>query len=509
MRRSVILMVLSMLLMVSLTGCRNMFSSVNDKDEDKMDSVLDDRIDQAAQTEFEASSSHMSNDEASARLSQVVDENRLELDNISETFHISFGERGLDGPAGDKGADYYDKEDMVKALNRVKPVDVDKLSVEELEEIINGLSDDERTQFEIEKDRIKQEREQAKINRNKVRDMYNYCQERLRSMDILAEAANLQNDVMQIVDYDTFKSIWHHYCSRELYNLNINDMQDDIINDRFTKADIDSISVNTPFSDPDKNYAVVIKQASQGVIYYDVQSCYVEDNKLNMDIVYSGGSTGDTGCGAIVVVPVDKNIELGCIDIEWKYKDDPYGGPDGKPVIYLYGYDEDVDVKLADEHIDFTYLYPAYNGKWSVKAKPDGTLTDESGRAYKYLFWEGYDDIDWDMSEGFCVKTEDLADFLEEKLEIFGLEDTEANDFITYWAPQMQGSKYNVISFQVEEYEKELPIKVNPEPDTSIRFLMTWYGSDKHVDIKEQELKPMRRSGKTVIEWGGQRCNYD
>ena len=53
-------------------------------------------------------------------------------------------------------------------------------------------------------------------------------------------------------------------------------------------------------------------------------------------------------------------------------------------------------------------------------------------RKYPYLFWEAesYDNVE--IKEGFLVKGENAQDFLEEKLKIFGLNDFESTDFITF-----------------------------------------------------------------------------
>ncbi|MBP5263018.1 MAG: hypothetical protein J6Z33_01435, partial [Lachnospiraceae bacterium] len=68
-----------------------------------------------------------------------------------------------------------------------------------------------------------------------------------------------------------------------------------------------------------------------------------------------------------------------------------------------------------------TTTYPKYVDGWKVVAEPDGTLTDESGKTYNYLYWEGESTAKFDMSEGFCVKGEDTAEFLEDALEKLGL----------------------------------------------------------------------------------------
>ena len=121
---------------------------------------------------------------------------------------------------------------------------------------------------------------------------------------------------------------------------------------------------------------------------------------------------------------------------------------DEKPVIYLYP-EQETDVRVTlDLAGELTCAYPAYGDGWSVRAAPDGTLTDESGQTYRYLYWEGTSGTDYDFSTGFCVAGEDTAAFFEDALTQLGLTREEANEFIIYWLPQMQDNAYNLISFQ-------------------------------------------------------------
>ena len=123
-----------------------------------------------------------------------------------------------------------------------------------------------------------------------------------------------------------------------------------------------------------------------------------------------------------------------------------------KPVIYLYPQtDKDVTV-LLDYNGDLTCTYPEYQNGWQVTAAPDGTLTTPDGKQYNYLYWEGENHFTADFSQGFVVKGEETASFLEEALSQLGLTPREANEFIIYWLPQMQNSPYNLISFQQEAY---------------------------------------------------------
>ncbi|MBQ7923217.1 MAG: hypothetical protein IJ325_11720 [Clostridia bacterium] len=94
---------------------------------------------------------------------------------------------------------------------------------------------------------------------------------------------------------------------------------------------------------------------------------------------------------------------------------------DYKPVIYLYPEEEtEVSVKL-DYSGRLTCTYPKYNDGWTVTAFPDGTLMDEKGQIYNYLYWEGETLTQYDLSKGFCVTGEDTAAFLDDALAKLGL----------------------------------------------------------------------------------------
>ncbi|MBE6039152.1 MAG: hypothetical protein E7218_08170 [Anaerofustis stercorihominis] len=180
-----------------------------------------------------------------------------------------------------------------------------------------------------------------------------------------------------------------------------------------------------------------------------------------------------------------------------------YFGVDAKPVIYLYPEDvTDVCVTM-DYNGVLTCTYPEYENGWNVTAYPDGTLTDADGMEYNYLYWEGMTDVQYDFSEGFCIKGEDSVQFLEESLAKLGLSRKEANEFIVYWLPIMQVNEYNIISFQTDVYTDNAKLMIDPEPDTFIRVFMAYKPSDEFVAITPQELSAPERNGFTVLEWGG------
>lgn len=172
-----------------------------------------------------------------------------------------------------------------------------------------------------------------------------------------------------------------------------------------------------------------------------------------------------------------------------------------KPVIYLYP-SEVIEVSVELDFDGLTVTYPEYDGGWSVTAYPDGTLIDESGAEYGYLFWEAKTRTEFDFSEGFCVKGSDTAEFLRRALSEQGLTPREYNDFIVYWLPLMRDNEYNVISFQGDCYEESAPLKISPAPDSIKRVFMAYCPSEKEVDIPEQSLSGFQRGGFTVVEWG-------
>ncbi|MDD6260835.1 MAG: hypothetical protein PUA74_07120, partial [Clostridiales bacterium] len=104
---------------------------------------------------------------------------------------------------------------------------------------------------------------------------------------------------------------------------------------------------------------------------------------------------------------------------------------------------------------------------------------------------------------GFCVRGEDTAKFLEKALADIGLNEREANEFIIYWLPQLQKNKYNVISFQTDAYTDTAALTVDPQPDSILRVFMSYYASEKPVELEPQEFPTFERRGFTVVEWGG------
>ena len=105
----------------------------------------------------------------------------------------------------------------------------------------------------------------------------------------------------------------------------------------------------------------------------------------------------------------------------------------------------------------------------------------------------------------------DTAEFLQSTLAAIGLSSKEANEFIAYWLPRMQGNAYNLISFEGldagDAYNTDYSLSVTDtegnKADSMLRVMMAWKAVDEPVEIEAQEFEGFERNGFTVVEWGG------
>ena len=235
-----------------------------------------------------------------------------------------------------------------------------------------------------------------------------------------------------------------------------------------------------------------------------------KNNKVIVDVQYKNNCGGPCPIEYLnYVLKVEKGTTID--DVEFNYEnlstkecnDDP--NIVKKPIIYLYPEETtNVIVKLGFPE-KLTTSYPKYNNNWNVTAKSDGTLIDNNTNRELYgLYWEGTDNGVKQTNEGFVVKGEDTAQFLEEKLSILGLNDKEAEEFIIYWLPVLEKNNYNYIRFSTQdEINEYMPLEVTPTPDTTIRVLMNYKLLTHKIKVKEQQLTKQERTGFTLVEWGG------
>ena len=248
----------------------------------------------------------------------------------------------------------------------------------------------------------------------------------------------------------------------------------------------------------------------EGISYDGLEE---KDSGVVVHLTYATGCGPCAVMGALLLIEVPKSVSDSSqvsYDVTSKHSD---CDPDivYKPIIYLYPETEmELEVRLGSPE-RVTVSYPSYDSGWKVMARPDGTLTDlASGRELYALYWEGLRSFETDFSSGFVVKGEDSAEFLEEKLALLGLSSREAEEFIVYWLPKLQGSEYNLIRFEdLDVIEKDMPLSFLTdgsvvEPDSLIRVWMSFKPLSTYVEVPEQELVPAAsRRGFTVVEWGG------
>lgn len=283
---------------------------------------------------------------------------------------------------------------------------------------------------------------------------------------------------------------------------------------------INSIKTNkikAYYTNKDCNYIILAYANGYSWCEMELIDCLTENNKI---IIYGDEEENGVmagGSGYFIAIPT--NMTVGT-EIEYREcytsseidnlkEHDNSRFPDPvayKPIIYLYP-TEDTEISvelLKDENL--TCSYPKYKDKWNVLAQPNGNLKDlTTDRQLYALYYESENSIDFKVeNDGFVIKGEDTAEFLEEKLAILGLNERESEEFIIYWLPKLEANKYNYIRFAtLDEINANMPLEINPSPDTIIRVLMTFKGLDNPIDVQEQQLKTPDRTGFVAVEWGG------
>lgn len=185
------------------------------------------------------------------------------------------------------------------------------------------------------------------------------------------------------------------------------------------------------------------------------------------------------------------------------------GCPSGKvhkPVIYIYPKSEEPFKVKLDINGEFLCTYPFSSiGEWEGTARLDGSL-NINGAEFPYIFWEANLKLPSEIQEGFCVPRSEIVPFLEQKLTLLGLNDSERTAFITYWLRDMMSAPYCIISFGTDEYEKAAQLHVQ-SASKIIRVFMSFRLSNEKVEITEEKLQPADRScdGTHVVEWGGRK----
>ena len=105
------------------------------------------------------------------------------------------------------------------------------------------------------------------------------------------------------------------------------------------------------------------------------------------------------------------------------------------------------------------------------------TTDDDSGYVYKPVI--------------YLYPTEDTNVFVKLKYK---------NNIVVSYPEYLEG--WNVLA-KTDEINKNMPIEINPNPDTIIRVLMTFKGLEEPMEVEEQKLITPNRNGFVAVEWGG------
>lgn len=207
----------------------------------------------------------------------------------------------------------------------------------------------------------------------------------------------------------------------------------------------------------------------------------------------------------ILIVPVPKNqIEHVKLDLDIKETEDCQFTTEDKPILYLYPKEKtNISVKLKYSDRILT-SYPKYNNGWNVTAYPNGDLYDLDNQYYYALYWDEKNQTKVDFSSGFYVTKDNAILFLEEKLQVIGLNEKERNEFIMYWLPKLEKNEQSLVYFELtEERQNNNELIIEPKPDSLLRINMHIKKVDNKVNIKEQSLPTFQRYGFVAVEWGG------
>lgn len=182
-----------------------------------------------------------------------------------------------------------------------------------------------------------------------------------------------------------------------------------------------------------------------------------------------------------------------------------------KPVIYLYS-EENEKVNLSLQNTgEMVFTYPEYKNGWEVETSANGDLKC-NGSSYPYLFWEAKRDKAflnslYPLGEKFTINTDSTVSFLENQLELYGLNSRERTDFITYWAPRLiQRGGAVTVQFLIDDlYDDNIAgITMNPKPDAIRRvFMIVRDAEEIPENYNYSTIKPFVRKGLVCVEWGG------
>jgi hypothetical protein len=176
-----------------------------------------------------------------------------------------------------------------------------------------------------------------------------------------------------------------------------------------------------------------------------------------------------------------------------------------EPVFYLYSpIDTTVSIKIKSPEI-IQHSNPQMQDGWTIRIfDNDKMFNSSTNQQIPFVFWDGWVDVLQAPANGFMIVQNQLQSFLKEKLSFIGLSGKEIADFFNVWLIKCPQSPYYFVHFYNTEFvNKYCPIKIIPEPQTTIRVYVDIEPCTSIRPYIKQELSSKTsRTGLTFIEWG-------
>jgi len=178
---------------------------------------------------------------------------------------------------------------------------------------------------------------------------------------------------------------------------------------------------------------------------------------------------------------------------------------------FLYFYPKEKTNLSVTPIFEIIYGDPEIPEKsWKFLAYPEGRLeiNGETKIIRSRLYYE-YNPAKFSLTEpkeGFVIVGENWKEFIKYLAFRLGLKENEIFDLTADFGNTLKGlrpSRYLKISLaDQKEIERNLPLKINPKPEsfTRIHFLVS--SLDDFVVLPEPEIKPIIRNGFTALEIG-------
>lgn len=177
-----------------------------------------------------------------------------------------------------------------------------------------------------------------------------------------------------------------------------------------------------------------------------------------------------------------------------------------KPAIYLYPQKTQMVSVKVDTKGFFTLTIPQYGSNgWFVKAEPTGKI-QLGDKSFPYLYYESkvQDNLVEKPKNGYIVKKEELGDLFKKLLPELGLNEKESKEFSDYWIKALSQGPYYFVGVMSDQSINQIePLSIDPIPDKIIRVRLYFEVLRDQGQITEPKIVTPKRTGFTVVEWGG------